>query len=56
MFEVDQQARRRAIVGIVDEHASLLQKRLKAFQHHVHRGIEQRVARRDEYGLRLPDD
>ncbi len=56
VFEVDEHARVRAIVGIVDQHRALAEQGSEALQHHVDHGVQQRVAGRQQLRLRLADD
>jgi hypothetical protein len=56
MFEIDEKARLDAAVRLIDKHAALHEERLKAFEHHIDHRLKQRMAGRDEGGLRLAGD
>ena len=53
MFQIDKKARFDALVGLVDQHAAWHEQWLEPFQHDIDDGFEQRMAGRDEFGLRL---
>src|SRR5207248_2599215 len=53
MFEINEETGLLPLISLVDEYGSLGQQRLKPFEHHVDQRLQQRVTRRNEFGLRL---
>jgi hypothetical protein len=53
MLEIHEQVWFHAVVGLVDEHGTLPQQGLEAFEREVDDGVEQWVAGCEPFGLRL---
>ena len=56
MFEIDEEARFHALIGVVDKDAALGKERLEALQHNIDRRFKKGMTGREQFGLRLADD